>query len=97
MDSNLLLLDLFYFGLDTAFIFKDGYGNRKMKWNWKVRHNKKIVDHYNSTLALNRIRYSERVHDNEVIGPRFQLLLQLKVNRVLGTTKAAKIKGYLIN
>jgi hypothetical protein len=48
-----------------------------------------VVEHYNSTLALNRIRYSKRVHDNEVIDPRFQLLLQLKLIRVRGNLNRA--------
>jgi hypothetical protein len=61
--------------------------------NWIVRNNKKIVNYYNSTLTLRRIRYSKRVHDNEeVINPRFQLLLQLNLIRVAGTAKAEKIK-----
>ena len=61
--------------------------------NWVVRNNKKMVDHYNKTFALKRTRYSKRIHNNEeVINPRFQLLLQLNIIRVIGTVQAEKIR-----
>jgi hypothetical protein len=61
--------------------------------NWIVRNNKKIVDHYNKTLRHKRIKYSKRINDNkQVIDPRIELLLQLNLIRVIGTTMAEKVK-----
>jgi hypothetical protein len=56
--------------------------------NWTVRNNKKIKDRYD----MSHIRYSKRVHDNEeVIKPRFDLLLQLELIHLVSFVKADKV------
>jgi hypothetical protein len=56
--------------------------------NWIVRNNEKIKDRYDKS----HVRYSKRVHDNEeVIKPRFDLLLQLSLIRLVDFVKADKV------
>jgi hypothetical protein len=87
---HLLLQDLLSYSLDNNELPLKQFKRFKLQeiLNWTVRNNERIKNRYEKS----HIRYSKRVHDNEeVIKPRFDLLLQLNLIRVVGFAKAEKV------